>query len=165
MSDFTKLAKAAGGPRLVLKYCLRYLTGKPWSGGHGFRFPTGFDGGPWAWPPTGEGPGRGNNSTGPGTGIFGTGGDTATGPAIGSVPGTGSAPGAGSAPGSTPAQAGRPGQSGPGRHHGRQPQPNLRPGADGHATGSSLATLASQATGLPEAHYREAFSDYVNFSQ
>jgi hypothetical protein len=53
MSDFTKLAKAAGGARWVLKYCLPYLTGQPWSR-HGFRFPTGFDGGSWAWPPSGE---------------------------------------------------------------------------------------------------------------
>jgi hypothetical protein len=97
MSDFTKLAKAAGGPRWVLKYCLPYLRGEPWSGGHGFRFPTGFDGGSWAWPPNGEGPGPGNISTGPGSGLFGTGGETATGPAIGSVPGTGSGPVAGSA--------------------------------------------------------------------
>ncbi|HEY6792825.1 MAG TPA: hypothetical protein VI365_36495 [Trebonia sp.] len=55
MSAFTKLAKAAGGARWVLKYCLPYLTGQPWSR-HGFRFPTGFDGGSWAWPPSGEAP-------------------------------------------------------------------------------------------------------------
>ncbi|MCW2930634.1 MAG: DNA-directed polymerase specialized sigma subunit, sigma24 family [Actinomycetia bacterium] len=97
MSDFTKLAKAAGGPRWVLKYCLPYLTGLPWSGGHGFRFPTGFDAGSWAWPPSGEAHGHGNKSTATGSGIFGGSGQTTAGPAIGSVPTAGSASAASSA--------------------------------------------------------------------
>jgi hypothetical protein len=128
MSDFTKLAKAARGPRWVLKYCLRYLTGQPWSGGHGFRFPTGFEGGSWAWPPSGEAHGHGNGNTGTGSGIFGGSGETTTGPAVGSVPATGSASGTNSASGTSPASAGK---SGPGASSSptADPRPTAMPGS------------------------------------
>jgi hypothetical protein len=132
MSDFTKLARAAGGPRRVLKYCLPYLTGQPWSGGHGFRFPTGFNGGSWAWPPSGEAPGHGNDGhTGTGNGIFGGGGETTTGPAIGSVPATGSASGTDSTSGTSPASTGK---SGPGANSTASTAANSSPTADPRPT-------------------------------
>jgi hypothetical protein len=65
--DFQKLAKAApGGPRLVLKFCIKYLTGPGWSPGHGYRLPPGWYGGPWAWIPDGQGNGGrpGSNAQG-----------------------------------------------------------------------------------------------------
>ena len=76
-TDFTKLAKAAGGPQWVLRYCFTYLKGQPWWGSPGFRFPNGFDGGVWAWTPGSQVTGPGQPGTGPaqaaGTGSVSTG--------------------------------------------------------------------------------------------
>jgi hypothetical protein len=73
MADFAKLAKAAGGSRWVLRYCFPYLTGLPWSGGHDTHVPNGFDGGSWAWTPTGQAPGKNpDGSTGAGKGSTGS---------------------------------------------------------------------------------------------
>jgi hypothetical protein len=67
-SDFEKLGKAAGGPRWVLRYCVKYLTGSLRPGGQGSHFPNGYSGGSWASPSNGQNPGQGYGSnTGPGT--------------------------------------------------------------------------------------------------
>jgi hypothetical protein len=64
--DFQKLAKAANGPRWVLKFCIKYLTAPGWSPGHGYRFPPGWEGGSWAWIPDGQGYGGRPGSNGQG---------------------------------------------------------------------------------------------------
>ncbi len=84
-SDFIKLSRAANGPWWVLRYCAPYLNGPSWLGDHGFRLPAGYDGGPWAWTPSGQGPGH-DIDTGPGSGGPGTGGAPGTGPLPGEAP-------------------------------------------------------------------------------
>ena len=58
-SDFEKLAKAAKGPQLVLRYCAKYLDQGDGHGtpGDAHHYPDGFYGGQWAWIPGSQGSG------------------------------------------------------------------------------------------------------------